>query len=203
MKNFIQEGDRITWTNSGSAVASGDPVIINGRAFVACVDIANGETGSLATEGVFEFPKETGKSFALVDDVFWDAVAGKCTSDKDATAAAAVAGTNTGNGTVTAQAPGTSAISEIWTMTCTGTATNGGTFSVVGSKTGRMADAVVGTPYTNGFVGFTINDGTTDFSAGDSFTIAVTGGNTRIGFATDAADSSATLARVMVDAVYK
>ena len=65
MKNFIQEGTRMTWTNdTGSPVASGDPVIINGRVFVACVDIANGSTGAIAGGfGVYEFAKETSKSF--------------------------------------------------------------------------------------------------------------------------------------------
>ena len=296
MKNFIQEGTRMTWTNdTGSPVASGDPVIINGRVFVACVDIANGSTGAIAGGfGVYEFAKETSKSFAQVDNVFWDATAAKVTSDKDAAAAAAVAiEGNTGNGTVGSLTAGANAISETWTLKCiaagtaagaavannTGNGTitaaptvgagakvgvyrltcvetganvggfivedpdginlgiatvaaeyigggltftiadgstdfaagdaftvtvaavaaNSGTFSVVGSVTGRLADATVAVAYTNGYLGFTIADGTTDFVAGDGFTIAVTGGNTKIGYSHEAAGSSATTARVAIN----
>lgn len=93
------------------------------------------------------------------------------------TAAAAVAGSNTGDGTVTAIDTTIDTVTETWTLACTaGGAT--GTFSVVGSVTGALASATVGTPYTNAMLSFTINDGAADFIIGDSFTIATTIGDT-------------------------
>lgn len=64
-------------------------------------------------------------------------------------------------------------VAETWTVTCTAAATNGGTFSVVGSVTGATASATVGTAYDNGKIKFIINDGTTDFVVGDFWSIVV------------------------------
>jgi len=89
------------------------------------------------------------------------------------------AGTNTGNGTCTAVSGAASTLPETFTITCTTAAANGGKFSVVGSKTGRLADAVVGTPYTSAYLNATINDGTVDFAVGDAFTVAVAAGDNK------------------------
>lgn len=82
----------------------------------------------------------------------------------------------TGNGTLTSVEASPSAVTETWTVTCTAAAANGGTFSVVGSVSGAQADAVVGTPYDNGLIKFTLNDGSADFVVSDAFTIPVTQG---------------------------
>ena len=59
MKNFIKNGDRMTWTNgTGAAVLSGDPVVVGDRVYVACVDTLDGQSGELATTGVFRLPKK-------------------------------------------------------------------------------------------------------------------------------------------------
>ncbi len=59
MKNFIKNGNRMTWLNgTGAAVPSGDPVVVGDRVFVACVDIPDGMSGELATTGVFGLPKK-------------------------------------------------------------------------------------------------------------------------------------------------
>lgn len=92
------------------------------------------------------------------------------------TAGSPAPGSNTGNGTVTAVDTTAASLTETFTLTCTAAAANSGTFSVVGSVSGALASATVGTPYTNAFLSFTINDGSTDFIVGDSFTIAVTQG---------------------------
>jgi len=60
-KNYIQDGDRITYTNgTGSDISSGDPVVVGGLVCVALVNIADGSSGALAAEGVYELPKATG-----------------------------------------------------------------------------------------------------------------------------------------------
>lgn len=84
--------------------------------------------------------------------------------------------TGTGNGTMTGVDTFVATVSETWTITCTATAANGGTFSVVGSVSGAQANATVGTPYSNSFIKFTINDGTADFILGDAFTVVTTAG---------------------------
>lgn len=78
-KNFIQEGEVIPWTNPGTAVVSGQVVVIgsNGDALVgvALVDIAQHAQGSVALEGVWEVPKVSGAVIAQGEYVIWDASA--------------------------------------------------------------------------------------------------------------------------------
>jgi len=76
-----------------------------------------------------------------------------------------------GDGAISAVTVPASARSEVWTLTCTAAAANGGTFSVVGSVHGTQADATVGVAYENGVLGFLISDGAADFIVGDVFTI--------------------------------
>lgn len=72
-QNFIQCGDTMKWTNStGSAVAAGDVVIIGSLAGVALVDIADGATGTVQVEGVFELPKDTPLAISQGDELFWN-----------------------------------------------------------------------------------------------------------------------------------
>lgn len=92
-------------------------------------------------------------------------------------AGAAVAGSNTGNGTVSGVSLGAGAKLGTYTLKCIAAATNAGTFSVIGPKGERYADAVVGSAYVAGPIHFTVNDGATDFVVGDSFTIAVGAGS--------------------------
>lgn len=90
--------------------------------------------------------------------------------------------TGTGNGVLTLGGVYPSAgtypatVSETWTVTCTAAAANGGTFSVTGSVSGAQAAATVGVAYTNGKVGFTIADGSVDFTVGAEFTFTTTQG---------------------------
>lgn len=58
-------------------------------------------------------------------------------------------------------------VAETFTITAT-SATN---FTVVGSSSGALANATVGTPYSSAKIAFTINAGGTAFVAGDVFTI--------------------------------
>jgi hypothetical protein len=85
-----------------------------------------------------------------------------------------IGGTRTGNGTLTAIEASPTAVTETWTLTCTATATNGGTFSVVGSVSGSVGSATVGTAFTHSKITFLLSDGTVDFASGDTFTIPVT-----------------------------
>jgi predicted RecA/RadA family phage recombinase len=74
MKNYIQPGNTITWTNTGETdVASGDVVVVGSILGVAAVAIPAGASGELATSGVFECPKAASAVIAQGEGVIWDA----------------------------------------------------------------------------------------------------------------------------------
>lgn len=88
MKNFMQNGSRMRWKNSGSAtVPSGALVSLPGMVGVAAADIPVGAEGELAACGVFMLPKEaaaSGKDVAQGAAVYLDAD-GKLTTAATAT----------------------------------------------------------------------------------------------------------------------
>jgi hypothetical protein len=73
-----------------------------------------------------------------------------------------------GDGRFTAYRGGSSSIAETFTIT----ATSPTSFNVVGSVTGSVGPATVGTPFSRGTIAFTILSGATPFVAGDTFTIS-------------------------------
>ena len=81
MKNYRQTGKSLLWTNStGSAVVSGEMVVVGDKVGVAAVDIANGETGSVWMDGVFEIAKNVSEAFTQGLAVYWDDTAGDLTT---------------------------------------------------------------------------------------------------------------------------
>ena len=83
---------------------------------------------------------------------------------------------NIGNGTRgTLETKPFSTITENWTLTCTtGGASGTAEFSVVGSVSGNIGTAVVGTEFVNNVAGvkFTINSGTVDWALNDVITFS-------------------------------
>ena len=75
--NYVQNGEVLAYTNAGSAIASGDVVVIGNIMGVAMTDIATDETGSVAIEGVFVLPKVEGAVIGQGESVIWDASAGE------------------------------------------------------------------------------------------------------------------------------
>jgi predicted RecA/RadA family phage recombinase len=100
---FVQRGDVIDYTNGGSAISSGDVVEMSGTLGVALTDIANGDTGAVAIEGVFTLPKVSAAVFAVGEKLIWDTSAGAfddssatpASGDITGAAVAIVAGANT------------------------------------------------------------------------------------------------------------
>lgn len=91
-QNYIQPGKSIDYTNaSGSAIASGDVVVLGSHIGIAGSDIPDGETETVHMDGVFELPKAA-EAIAAGVDVYWDATAGNIT---------ATVGTNTPAGMAT------------------------------------------------------------------------------------------------------
>lgn len=74
----------------------------------------------------------------------------------------------TGNGAFTAYGGGASSVSETFTITAT-SSTN---FTVVGSVSGSIGPATVGTPFAHAKIEFLISAGGTAFIAGDAFQIS-------------------------------
>lgn len=74
--NFKKPGDIRDWTNGGTAVSSGDVVVVGQQIGIAMVDIGNGETGSVAFEGEFEVAKVSAAVIAHGEMVMWDSSAG-------------------------------------------------------------------------------------------------------------------------------
>jgi len=98
---------------------------------------------------------------------------------KGAATGAAVAG-NTGNGTITA-APtvGAAAKPGVYRLTCIEPAADAGKFTVEDPDGILIGIATVGVEFTTHLT-FTIADGSTDFVAGDSFTITVAAGSAKV-----------------------
>lgn len=107
-----QKGDVIDWVNgSGSDVSSGAVVKIGQVLGVALVDIANGDTGSVALRGVFTVPKVTAAVIAQGEALTWDVSVGKF----DDNAATPAAGDVTGPPAVAFEA-GTSSMTTLKVM---------------------------------------------------------------------------------------
>lgn len=114
----------------------------------------------------------TGVSLAI------GAVLGKATVGAVPTTGAA--GTNTGNGTCTSVTGATQVKPGVYTATCVLAATNGGLFSVRSPKGYALGIARVGAAYTSPEINFTLNDGSTDYAVGDSFTVTVPAGSGKV-----------------------
>ena len=78
MKNYVQNGKNLTITAS-SAYSSGDFVVEGSIVGVAVTDIANGASGVIACEGVFEGTKASGATLALGDVAYLNST-GKITN---------------------------------------------------------------------------------------------------------------------------
>jgi len=71
---YVQTGASIDYT-PGSDVSAGDVVVQGDLVGVATHDIDANAKGSLAVEGVFDFPKDTGSASAISagTKLYWDA----------------------------------------------------------------------------------------------------------------------------------
>lgn len=75
--NFWANGEVFDWTNAGSAVVSGQVVVIGKLLGVALVDIAgSGGVGTVGILGVYTVPKVSGAVIAQGENLTWDVSAG-------------------------------------------------------------------------------------------------------------------------------
>lgn len=108
------------------------------------------------------------------EDLLAGAVVGKITVG--AATAAAVAG-NTGNGTMGAVTLSAGAKVGVYKLTIVEPGTNVGTFIVEDPDGINIGRGVVASAFSAGGLAFTLADGSTDFVAGDQFTITVAAGS--------------------------
>lgn len=84
--NRVNAGETTNHTPSGAAVSSGSVVVLGEMLGVAAADIADGGTGAVNVEGVYELPAVSGAAFVHGRAIVWDVSAGAA-DDHDATAA--------------------------------------------------------------------------------------------------------------------
>jgi hypothetical protein len=83
---------------------------------------------------------------------------------------------NTGTGDFAATpTPGPDAEQGGYTVEIVETAADGGTFVVHTPSGVQLAKGTVGAAYSNDHLSFTLQDGATDFAAGDTFTVTISG----------------------------
>lgn len=113
---------------------------------------------------------------------------------------AAVAG-NTGNGTITAAPANAAGVKAgVYRAVCVEPGTGTGEFIVEDPNGIPLGVAVVGTEFAGGGLTFTIADGSTDFAAGDSFTITVAAGSGKyVAYDQDGADGRQIAAGISYD----
>jgi len=79
--NHVQEGKVINWVNgTGAAILSGAVVVLGRIIGIALGAIADGLSGSVALGEVWTLPAINTVAFAVGDDLYWDATAGKLTT---------------------------------------------------------------------------------------------------------------------------
>lgn len=78
MKNLVEQGETLNFTNgSGDTITSGSVVVIGEQIGIAKNDVANGDVGVLCMEGVFTVPKVTAAVIGQGESVIWDSSVGK------------------------------------------------------------------------------------------------------------------------------
>lgn len=69
--NYVQSAGNLLWTNPSTDVSSGELVDIGERFAVALVDIASNATGTVKTDGVFEFLRSETNAITIGDPIYY------------------------------------------------------------------------------------------------------------------------------------
>lgn len=80
MKNYVQKGDILEYTNAGSAISAGDVVVIGALIGIALTDIAASTgVGSVSICGCYTVAKTTSLSISQGDKLYWSTGTSKVT----------------------------------------------------------------------------------------------------------------------------
>jgi predicted RecA/RadA family phage recombinase len=128
IRDSLQHIRTLVYTHS-AAVASGQVLVVNGQLLIAVGAYDANAQGVYFYRGKFEFDKKGSLVVTAGDKLYWDAENTYADKVTGMAAAAAVAGSNTGNGTVGSITVGSKAKAGTYTLTCTskapGVATTG------------------------------------------------------------------------------
>lgn len=72
MRNYRNDGRRISYQNEGSLIRSGSVVVIGQRVGIADVDIPSNEAGEVLLEGTYEIAADDSEVFGQGAPVYWD-----------------------------------------------------------------------------------------------------------------------------------
>lgn len=100
-KNYIQPGDILDLTVTGSAVTSGSVLVIGTRIGIALKDGAVGETIAVAVKGVYNLPKLATDVVAQGALLYWDNTNKRLTTTASGNSLAGYAANAAGNGVAT------------------------------------------------------------------------------------------------------
>ncbi|MCG8068219.1 MAG: DUF2190 family protein [Candidatus Thiodiazotropha taylori] len=93
MKNGIDKGKALTWSNTtGSDVIAGQVVLVGETLAVAAVDIPHLSYGTVLTHYSFNLPKVSGAAITQGESLMWDVSAGAFNSGSATPAAGDVTG---------------------------------------------------------------------------------------------------------------
>lgn len=107
-RNYVQPGNVIDYVASADKVA-GQVVVMGNTLGVCLVDIANGKTGSVAIEGVFQVPKVSAAVIAQGESLVWDVSANSGAGAFDDNAATPATGDISGPAAIAWEAAGNGA----------------------------------------------------------------------------------------------
>lgn len=79
-KNYVKSGDLLTFT-AGADLTGGQFLKVGDMPGVVVNAVANGESGELATCGIFTLPKATADTPDNGDKAYWDAAEAEATTD--------------------------------------------------------------------------------------------------------------------------
>lgn len=81
MKNFVSQGNTLTFTNgTGADVASGAGVLLGTAFGIAAGDVADGADGVLNLTGVYDLPKVGSQAWTVGAAIYWDNTNKRCTT---------------------------------------------------------------------------------------------------------------------------
>jgi predicted RecA/RadA family phage recombinase len=100
-KNFVQDGDVLTYTAGGAAIASGAVVLIGARIGISLADIAANAAGTIAVTDVWQIAKLATDVVAQGADLYWDAANSRLTTTAGGNTKAGYAAAAAGNGVTT------------------------------------------------------------------------------------------------------
>jgi predicted RecA/RadA family phage recombinase len=100
-KNYIQEGDQLSYTAGGTAIVSGAVVLMGKRIGIAIADIPANSQGTVSATGVWSVAKLGTDAVGQGDLLYWDAANSRLTTTAAGNTQAGYAAAAAGAGVAT------------------------------------------------------------------------------------------------------